>query len=100
APWIGAHMGGWPEDLAFLDGLLTRHANLYLDTSATKWVVRELGKQPRDRVRGFFLKWQGRLLFGSDSVVLEDQLAPRTAPSRAPPWAAAVPGGCPGAAGA
>ena len=20
APWIAAHMGGWPEDLAFLDG--------------------------------------------------------------------------------
>src|SRR5690606_7275944 len=39
--WIAAHMGGWPEDLEFLDGLLARHANLHLDTSATKWMVRE-----------------------------------------------------------
>jgi hypothetical protein len=74
APWIAAHMGGWPEDLAFLDGLLTRHPNLHLDTSATRWVVRELCEQPVDRVRAFFVKWSGRLLFGSDLVVMDDQL--------------------------
>lgn len=73
-PWIAAHMGGWPENLPFLDQLLTRHPNLHLDTSATKWVVRELGKQPVERVRGFFEKWSGRLLFGSDIVVQEDHL--------------------------
>jgi len=76
APWIAAHMGGWPEDLSFLDGLLTRHANLYLDTSATKWMARELSKHPREEVLAFFYKWQGRLLFGSDLVVMEDQLSP------------------------
>ena len=74
APWIAAHMGGWPEDLVFLDGLLTRHPNLHLDTSATRWVVRELGRQPRDHVRTFFRKWTGRILFGSDLVVMDDQL--------------------------
>ncbi|HRI41291.1 MAG TPA: hypothetical protein PLW54_06390, partial [Bacteroidia bacterium] len=42
-PWIAAHMGGWPEDLGFLDGMLARHPNLHIDTSATKWVVRALG---------------------------------------------------------
>ncbi|MBL9031484.1 MAG: amidohydrolase family protein [Phycisphaerae bacterium] len=76
-PWIAAHMGGWPEDLGFLDGLLTRHANLYLDTSATKWIVRELGAHPRERTVAFFEKWRGRLLFGSDIVTLEDHMAPR-----------------------
>lgn len=76
APWIAAHMGGWPEDLGFLDGLLTRHANLHLDTSATKWVVRELSKHPRDEVATFFAKWSGRILFGTDLVVMEDQLSP------------------------
>jgi hypothetical protein len=85
SPWIGAHMGGWPEDLGFLDGLLTRHPNLHLDTSATKWIVRELGRQPRERVREFFVKWRGRLLFGSDIVVLEDHMAPRTAPAPSSP---------------
>ncbi|MGE3109458.1 MAG: amidohydrolase family protein [Phycisphaerales bacterium] len=78
SPWIAAHMGGWPEDLGFLDGLLTRHPNLHLDTSATKWVVRELSKHPRDEVVAFFVKWvsRGRLIFGSDVVVQEDHLRP------------------------
>jgi len=76
SPWIAAHMGGWPEDLGFLDGLLTRHPNLYLDTSATKWVVRELSKHPVSATRAFFDKWSGRVLFGSDLVVMEDQLSP------------------------
>jgi hypothetical protein len=75
-PWLAAHMGGFPEDLAFLDGLLTRHPNLYLDTSATKWIVRELSRHPRQQVREFFLKWQGRILFGSDIVTVDDHLAP------------------------
>ena len=76
APWVGAHMGGWPEDLFFLDGMLERHPNLYLDTSATKWMVRELSKHPRDEVVHFLFKWKGRILFGSDLVVMEDQLSP------------------------
>lgn len=75
-PWIAAHMGGWPEDLGFLDGLLSRHDNLYIDTSATKWVVRELSKHPVAETRAFFEKWAGRVLFGSDLVVMEDQLSP------------------------
>jgi hypothetical protein len=76
SPWIAAHMGGWPEDIAFLDGLLSRHPNLHLDTSATKWVVRALGSQPTPAVRAFFRKWTGRILFGSDIVVQDDHLRP------------------------
>ena len=68
APWIAAHMGGWPEDLAFLDGLLERHANLNLDTSATKWMVREISRHDPTTVRAFFRKWSHRLIFGSDIV--------------------------------
>lgn len=77
SPWIAAHMGGWPEDLAFLDGMLTRHPNLHIDTSATKWVVRALGTHPARETRAFFVKWSGRLLFGSDIVVQEDHLRPQ-----------------------
>jgi hypothetical protein len=84
-PWIGAHMGGSPEDLGLLDGLLERHSNLCLDTSATKWVVRELSRHPLERVRDFFIRWKGRLLFGSDIVTLEDHMRARTAPAPATP---------------
>ncbi len=74
-PWIAAHMGGWPEDLDFLSGLLSRHANLYLDTSATKWIVRELSAYDRPVVRGFFERWRGRLIFGSDIVTTDEHLS-------------------------
>lgn len=77
-PWIAAHMGGNPEDLDFLSGMLERHPNLYLDTSATKWVVRELSKHPREKLLAFFDKWQNRIFFGSDIVTMDDQLAPKT----------------------
>ncbi len=76
-PWIAAHMGGWPEDLGFLDSMLTRHPNLYIDTSATKWIVRELSRHPAAEVVAFFTKWRGRLLFGSDVVVTDDHVSPQ-----------------------
>ena len=75
-PWIAAHMGGWPEDLTFLSGLLARHPNLHLDTSATKWMVRTLSAHDRDSLLEFFDRWSGRILFGSDIVVQEDHVSP------------------------
>jgi hypothetical protein len=80
-PWIAAHMGGFPEDLAFLDSLLESHPNLHLDTSATKWMVRELGRHPRDEVIAFLTKWKGRILFGTDTVTTDDHLRPGDKPS-------------------
>lgn len=80
APWIAAHMGGWPEDLPFLDGMLSRHPNLHLDTSATKWIARELSKYEPARLRDFFEKWRGRILFGSDIVTLEEHLTRKPEP--------------------
>jgi len=65
--WIAAHLAGSPEDLDHLQGLLDRHPNLFLDTSATKWQVRELSKHPAE-FRGFCRRNPGRVLFGSDIV--------------------------------
>lgn len=75
-PWIAAHMGGYPEDLDFLDALLQRHDNLHLDTSATKWMIREISRQPRQRVVEFLTRWKGRILFGSDIVTTDEHLKP------------------------
>ena len=74
-PWIAAHMGGWPENLEFLDGLLTRHKNLNLDTSAAKWMIRELSKHSRSDLVAFLEKFRGRILFGSDIVTMDEHLA-------------------------
>lgn len=75
-PWIAAHMGGYPEDLNFLEALLARHDNLYLDTSATKWMIREISRQPREPLCEFLTKWKGRILFGSDIVTTDEHLKP------------------------
>ena len=73
-PFMVAHMGGWPEDLDFLDGLLDRHPLLSLDASATKWIVREISRHDPARMRAFLEKWRGRILFGSDIVTLDQHL--------------------------
>lgn len=64
---IGAHMGGNVEDPDFLQVLLDRHANYYIDTSATKWIVREVACRP-ESVRDFLIRNADRVLFGSDLV--------------------------------
>ncbi|RME59949.1 MAG: hypothetical protein D6780_04260 [Candidatus Dadabacteria bacterium] len=73
-PTILAHMGGWPENLKFLDNLLSAFKQVYLDTSAAKWIVREISKHSEKEVREFFTKWQDRILFGSDIVTSDMHL--------------------------
>jgi hypothetical protein len=65
--WIGAHMGGDPEHADHLESLLERYPHLYLDTSATKWQVREVSAH-REAVRGLIVRHPRRFLFGSDLV--------------------------------
>ncbi len=67
----GAHFGGDPEDLAHLRHLLDTYANYHLDTSATKWVTRELSAKP-DEARRFVLDYADRLVFGSDLVAFPE----------------------------
>ena len=67
-PWLAAHMGGDPEHLDHLQELLDLYPHLHLDTSATKWQVRELSKHPAE-LRAFCQRNPGRILFGTDNVV-------------------------------
>ncbi len=62
-----AHFAGHPEDLDHLDRLLERYPNLYLDSSATKWVAREFSNQGK-RAREFLIHHADRTLFGTDLV--------------------------------
>lgn len=71
-PWIGAHLGGNPENLPRLQSLLDRYPNLSLDCSATRWMVREISAR-RDEAREFFIRNQDRILFGSDQVSGDDR---------------------------
>ena len=49
--WIGAHMAGDPEHPDHLEALLEKYPHFYIDTSATKWQVREVSPAPRRHPR-------------------------------------------------
>jgi predicted TIM-barrel fold metal-dependent hydrolase len=70
--WVGAHLGGNPENFARLQSLLDRFPNLWLDCSATRWMVREISAR-REPAREFFIRNQDRILFGSDQVSGDDR---------------------------
>jgi predicted TIM-barrel fold metal-dependent hydrolase len=60
--FIGAHVGCYAEDLAWVGELLERCPNFFVDISAR---IGELGRQPYT-ARRFFIKYADRILFGSD----------------------------------
>jgi predicted TIM-barrel fold metal-dependent hydrolase len=65
--WIGAHMGGDPEHPDHLQDLFERYPHYHVDTSATKWQVREVSAH-RDGIRALVLRYPERFLFGTDLV--------------------------------
>lgn len=64
--FIGAHLGGYAEDLVYVDTCLERYANFYVDTAAS---IAQIGRHPPGEARAFFIKHQDRILFGSDLVL-------------------------------
>lgn len=60
--FIGAHVGCYAENLAWVSLLLDRCSNFHVDISAR---VGELGRQPYT-ARRFFIEYSDRILFGSD----------------------------------
>lgn len=64
--FIGAHLGEYPENLAYVDACLDRYPNFYVDTSAR---IGEIGRHPVEEARAFFLKHQDRVIFGTDLVL-------------------------------
>lgn len=60
--FIGAHVGCYAENLAWVGRMLNECPNYFVDFSAR---LGELGRQPYT-ARKFFLQYQDRILFGSD----------------------------------
>jgi predicted TIM-barrel fold metal-dependent hydrolase len=61
--FIGAHLGNYPENLAYVDDCLARFPNFSVDVWAR---LGEIGRHPAEEVRAFFLKHQDRVIFGTD----------------------------------
>jgi uncharacterized protein len=66
--FIGCHVGNLSHDLDELGRLLELYPNYYIDISARAW---DLGRQPFS-ARRFFIKYQDRILFGTDLGPSED----------------------------
>lgn len=60
--FIGAHVGCYAENLAWVGQLLDQCPNFYVDFSAR---IAELGRQPYS-ARRFFVRYADRILFGTD----------------------------------
>lgn len=63
--FVGVHMGHCAEDLGVVGDMLERLPNYFIDTSAR---VGEIGRQDPAVVHDFFVRFQDRILFGSDVV--------------------------------
>ena len=68
--FISAHVANNPEDLAAVSQWLDDHPNLYVEIASR---IGELGRQPVS-ARKFLLKYQDRVLFGTDGPWPQDRL--------------------------
>ncbi|HMN27711.1 MAG TPA: amidohydrolase family protein [Caldilineaceae bacterium] len=72
---VGAHLASLEYDVGVLAARLDRYPNLAVDISAR---LVDLANQDSAKVRDFFIRYQERILFGTDVVM-------RTRPSALPP---------------
>ena len=77
---IGAHLGSLEHDVDVLAARLDKYPNFYVDTAAR---IADLTLQPKAKIYRFLVKYQDRVLYGTDSS------GPPAVQSNAPPAAAA-----------
>jgi predicted TIM-barrel fold metal-dependent hydrolase len=65
--FVALHVANWPENLDYVSSVLDEYPNVMTEFGARE---AELGRQPR-RAREFFLKYQDRIMFGTDNSVEE-----------------------------
>jgi len=67
--FVAVHCAGNPEDLGWVDRMLTAYPNLHVDISAR---VAELGRQPR-AARKLIVRHPDRVLFGTDAFPISER---------------------------
>jgi predicted TIM-barrel fold metal-dependent hydrolase len=66
--FVALHVANWPENLDYVSSMLDKYPNVMTEFGARE---AELGRQPR-RAGEFFLKYQDRIMFGTDNEVTEE----------------------------
>ncbi len=66
--FVALHLANWPENLDYVSGELDKYPNMMVEFGARQ---AELGRQPR-RARDFFIKYQDRIMFGTDNGMAEE----------------------------
>ncbi|HEY6766013.1 MAG TPA: amidohydrolase family protein [Candidatus Sulfotelmatobacter sp.] len=66
--FVALHMANWPENLDYVAHLLDTLPNVMVEFGARE---AELGRQPL-RAREFFIKYQDRIMFGTDNGMDEE----------------------------
>src|SRR3989475_12341752 len=61
--FVALHVANWPENLDYVSRLLDSLPHVMIELGARQ---AELGRQPR-RAREFFIKYQDRIMFGTDN---------------------------------
>ncbi len=69
--FVGVHFGNNPENYRYVAAVLDRCPNFNIDTAAR---VGEIGRHDTVKLRDFFIKYQDRILFGSDTVYSADNM--------------------------
>jgi predicted TIM-barrel fold metal-dependent hydrolase len=64
---VGCHLGSMEEDVDEIAKRLDKYPNFAVDTAAR---VTHLALQPHDKVRAFLIKYQDRVLYGTDDGLL------------------------------
>ncbi len=84
--FIGAHLGSMSHDVDEIAKSLDKYPNFYVECSAR---TRDLTRQPAEKVRNFFLKYQDRIMYGVDLVRIPERDGP-TPPEKRAAYAASI----------
>ena len=73
--FVGAHLGSLEYDVDRIAAFLDRFPNAFVDMAARMSQVQYQSVRDHEKVRNFFIKYQDRLLYGTDLTLNPDELA-------------------------
>lgn len=73
--FVGMHLGSLERDVTELGDFLDRFPNAMVDVAARIGQLQSQSQQDRERVRRFFIRYQDRLIYGTDLSQAPDQSA-------------------------